>query len=220
MPACTVSSSWRQPALHWPSKENRMQASLQRPSRRRICAGLGMAILGAAARAQTNLVTGDGAPVRAIEVPFVVTPNPVVGAMLDLAEVQAQDVVYDLGCGDGRIVIAAAQLRGARGVGVEIDEKLVETARVDAHRAGVDGRVRIEQGDLFQMDFHDATVVMLYLSDALNQRLWPKFVRELKPGARIVSHKFGMGTLAPERSLTVGSSTLYLWRTPMGRQAS
>jgi SAM-dependent methyltransferase len=195
-----------------------MQALQRRPMRGRFClnlgAGLCLGALGRVAMAQTNLVTGDGAPVRAIEVPFVVTPNPVVGAMLDLAAVDAQDVVYDLGCGDGRIIIAAARLRGARGVGVEIDEKLVETARVDARRAGVEDRVRIEQGDLFEMDFRDATVVMLYLSDSINQRLWPKFVSELKPGARIVSHKFTMGALAPERSVTVGSSTLYLWRTP------
>jgi SAM-dependent methyltransferase len=194
--------------------EKNWMKALPQQTRRRICVGLGLAALGRPALAQTNLVTGDGVPVRAIEVPFVVTPNPVVAAMLDLAEVKADDVVYDLGCGDGRIVIAAARLRGARGVGVEIDEKLVETARVDARRAGVEARVRIEQGDLFEMDFRDATVMMLYLSDAINQRLWPKFVSELKPGARIVSHKFNMGERSPERSVTVGSSTLYLWRTP------
>jgi len=191
-------------------------------SRRRLCAGLGMAAMGGAlpallpapVRAQTNLVTGDGAPVRTIEVPFVVSPNDTVRAMLDLAEVKADDVVYDLGCGDGRIVIAAAQLRGARGVGVEIDEKLVETARVEARRAGVEGRVRIEQGDLFEMDFRDATVVMLYLSESINLRLWPKFVKELKPGARIVSHKFPMGERKPERVVHAGINDLYLWRTP------
>jgi SAM-dependent methyltransferase len=191
-------------------------------SRRRLCAGLGMAAVGGAlpallptaARAQTNLVTGDGAPVRTIEVPFVVSPNDTVRAMLDLAEVKADDVVYDLGCGYGRIVISAAQLRGARGVGVEIDEKLVETARVDARRAGVEDRVRIEQGDLFEMDFRDATVVMLYLSESINLRLWPKFVKELKPGARIVSHKFPMGERKPERVVHAGINDLYLWRTP------
>ena len=185
-------------------------------SRRRFCAGLGLSALGASPllRAQTNLVTGDGAAVRTIEVPFVVTPNDTVRAMLDLAAVKAEDVVYDLGCGDGRIVIAAAALRGARGVGVEIDEKLVETARVDARRAGVADRVRIEQGDLFEMDFRDATVVMLYLSESINLRLWPKFVRELAPGARIVSHKFAMGERQPERTVAVGGNNLYLWRTP------
>jgi SAM-dependent methyltransferase len=197
-----------------------MQDLPERWARRRICAALGLAALGRAALAQTNLITSDGTPVRSIEVPFVVTPNPVVEAMLDLAEVRAEDVVYDLGCGDGRIVIAAAKLRGARGVGVEIDEKLAETARVDARRAGVEARVRIEQGDLFEMDFHDATVVMLYLSDSINQRLWPKFVSELKPGARIVSHKFNMGERPAERSVTVGSSTLYLWHTPMRERPS
>lgn len=185
-------------------------------ARRRLCAALGMGLFDAAlpARAQTNLVTGDGSPVKVIEVPFVVTPNETVRAMLDLAEVKADDVVYDLGCGDGRIIIAAAQLRGARGVGVEIDDKLVETARLEAKRAGVAERVRIEQGDLFRMDFRDATVVMLYLSESINLRLWPKFVSELKPGARIVSHKFPMGERRPERSVHVGYNDIYLWRTP------
>jgi SAM-dependent methyltransferase len=201
--------------------------------RRRLCvalsAGLGTAALRGAlpaltaalpsvlptdALAQTNLVTGDGAPVRSADIPFVVTPNDTVRAMLDLAEVKAEDVVYDLGCGDGRIVIAAAALHGARGVGVEIDDKLVEQARVDAKRAGVADRVRIEQGDLFAMDFRDATVVMLYLSEAINMRLWPKFVAELKPGARIVSHKFPMGERKPERTVQAGVNEIYLWRTP------
>ncbi len=197
-----------------------MQDLQQRLARRRICAALGLAALGGTALAQTNLVTSDGTPVRSIEVPFVVTPNPEHVAILDLAKVRAQDLVNDLGCGDGRIVIAAAKLSGARVVGVEIDEKLAETARVDARRAGVEERVRIEQGDLFEMDFHDATVVMLYLSNSINQRLWPKFVSELKPGARIVSHKFDMGERAPVRSVTVCCSTLYLWHTPMRERQS
>ncbi|MDB5806231.1 MAG: putative methylase [Betaproteobacteria bacterium] len=190
------------------------------PRRRQVCAGLGAAALSNAftrpALGQTNLVTSDGAPVKVIEVPFVVTPNATVRAMLDLAEVKAEDVVYDLGCGDGRIIIAAAQLRGARGVGVEIDPKLVETARIDARRAGVEERVRIDEGDLFAMDFHDATVVMLYLSESINLRLWPKFVSQLKPGARIVSHKFPMGEMAPERTVSAGANEIYLWRTPGG----
>jgi SAM-dependent methyltransferase len=196
--------------------------------RRRLCSGLAAGLGAAALRgalpllsgastavlAQTNLVTGDGTPVRSADIPFVVTPNDTVRAMLGLAEVKADDVVYDLGCGDGRIVIAAAALFGARGVGVEIDDKLVEQARVDARRAGVEGRVRIEQGDLFAMDFKDATVVMLYLSEAINMRLWPKFVAELKPGARIVSHKFAMGERKPERTVQAGVNEIYLWRTP------
>jgi len=190
------------------------------PRRRQLCRGLGLAALSGTAAlpawGQTNLVTSDGAPVKVIEVPFVVTPTQTVRAMLDLAEVKADDVVYDLGCGDGRIIIAAAQLRGARGVGVEIDPKLVETARIDARRAGVEARVRIEEGDLFAMDFHDATVVMLYLSESINQRLWPKFVRELQPGARIVSHKFRIGELAPERAVSAGANEIYLWHTPAG----
>ena len=205
------------PAMLYPVDPSTEPLRVQNAGRRRLCAALGAAALGGPAMAQTNLVTGDGTPVRIIDVPFVVTPSAVVNAMLDLAEVNAEDVVYDLGCGDGRIVIAAAALRGARGVGVDIDEKLVEDARVEARRAGVESRVRIEQGDLFKMDFHDATVVMLYLSPQINQRLWPRFVSELKPGARIVSHKFDMGGMKPERTVTVGFSTLYLWRTPGGK---
>jgi cyclopropane fatty-acyl-phospholipid synthase-like methyltransferase len=150
--------------------------------------------------------------VRFTEVPFVTTADSVVKAMLDLAEVSSKDVVYDLGCGDGRIVIAAARDRGARGVGIEIDDRLVELARSSARSAGVESRVRIEPADLFETDYRDATVVMLYLSDSFNERLWPKFERELKPGTRIVSHKFRMGGRAPERTVSVGYSTLYLWR--------
>ncbi|HEY4372408.1 MAG TPA: class I SAM-dependent methyltransferase [Burkholderiales bacterium] len=191
-----------------------MPVSPDQPARRRFCAALGLTAVATAARAQTNLITSDGSPVRVIEVPFVVTPNETVRAMLDLAEVKADDVVYDLGCGDGRIIIAAAQLHGARGVGVEIDPKLVETARREAHRAGVEERVRIEQGDLFQMDFRDATVVMLYLSESINLRLWPKFLQELKPGARVVSHKFPMGDHVPERTVHVGYNDIYLWHVP------
>jgi SAM-dependent methyltransferase len=193
--------------------------------RRRLCAGLGLAALGTLgtlgtlggavpALAQVNLTTGDGTPVRTIEVPFVVTPNDIVTTMLDLAEVTSKDTVFDLGCGDGRIVIAAAKQRGARGVGVEIDEKLVETARVDAVRAGVADRVRIDQGDLFEMDFRGATVVILYLSESINLRLWLKFVKELEPGARIVSHKFMMGDRTPEKVVPAGINHLYLWRIP------
>jgi len=193
-----------------------MAASTTPITRRRLCAGIGLTALGTAlpGLAQVNLVTGDGAQVRTLEVPFVTTPEHIVTAMLELAEVKASDVVYDLGCGDGRIVIAAAKQRGARGVGVEIEDKLVEDARVAAAQQGVANKVRIEQGDLFEMNFRDATVVFLYLSESINMRLWPKFVSQLQPGARIVSHKFKMGDRQPERTVPAGPNELYLWRIP------
>lgn len=181
-------------------------------SRRRVLALAGWSTCSAAAWGQSNLVTGDGRPVEVIEVPFVTTPPAVVEAMLDLAQVGANDMVYDLGCGDGRIVIEAAR-RGARGVGVDIDRDLIEQARTSAQQAGVHARVRFEQGDLFAMDFRDASVVMLYLSDALNLRLWPRLKAQLKPGSRIVSHRFGIAGLTPQRTIALGDRNLYLWRS-------
>ena len=123
-----------------------------------------------AARAQLNLVDSEGRPVGAMEAPFITTPEPVVQAMLDLARIGQGDVVYDLGCGDGRIIIEAARSRGARGVGVEIDEVLVDRARVHARQAGVADRVSIVRGDLFTLDVSPASVVMLYLGEDLNTR--------------------------------------------------
>jgi len=135
--------------------------------------------------------------------------------MLALAGVGQDDVVYDLGAGDGRIVIAAARWRGARGVGVEIDPALVEQARRVAARAGVADRVRFETGDLFAADVHEATVVTLYLSAELNARLRPRLSSQLRPGARIVSHQFAMGDWPPDRTmrLTVDGRehVLHLW---------
>ena len=147
------------------------------------------------------------------DVIFVPTPQPVVDAMLDLAAVKAGDVVYDLGSGDGRVVIAAAQKYGARGVGIEIDRALVNTAVRNAAAAGVSDRVRFLHQNLFSADISDATVVTLYLLQSLNERLRPKLVRELKPGARIVSHVFNMGPeWPPMRSLVIGQSPIHLWR--------
>ena len=141
------------------------------------------------------IVTGGG------DVPYVQTPDRVVHEMLALASVGADDVVYDLGAGDGRIVIAAARWRGARGVGIEIDPALVRQARRDAARAEVADRVRFEAGDLFAADLREATVVTLYLSPELNARLRPRLLAQLRPGARIVSHQFPMGEWTPARSL-------------------
>ena len=152
------------------------------------------------------------------DVPYVQTPHEVVAQMLRLAGVGRNDVVYDLGSGDGRLVIAAARDFGARGVGVEIDPRLVAQSVESARRAGVGDRVTFREQDLFQTDLADATVVTLYLSPALNLRLRPKLLRELRAGARIVSHDFDMGDWPPARALRVDvrerASQVYLWVVP------
>ncbi len=152
------------------------------------------------------------------EVPDVRTPLVVVNEMLTLASVSAGDVVYDLGSGDGRILIAAAQDRGARGVGYEIDPALVAESTDRARRLGLADRVSFLKQDLFEADLRPATVVTLYLSPELNRRLRPKLLSELRPGSRIVSHSFDMGDWMPARTLQVssneGSHTLYLWIVP------
>jgi SAM-dependent methyltransferase len=152
------------------------------------------------------------------DVPDVRTPLVVVNEMLRLAEVTASDVVYDLGSGDGRILIAAARDRGARGVGLEIDPALVAQSTARARRLGLGDRLSFRHQDLFEADLTPATVVTLYLSPDLNRRLRPKLLSELRPGARIVSHSFDMGDWVPTRTLQVssneGSHTLYLWVVP------
>lgn len=152
------------------------------------------------------------------EVPDVRTPLVVVNEMLRLANVTPDDVVYDLGSGDGRIVIAAAKDRGARGVGYEIDSALVAQGRDRARCLGLSDRVTFTQGDMFQADLGSATVVTLYLGNELNRRLQPKLLRELRPGSRVVSHGFDMGDWAPTQTMQVssneGTHTLYLWVVP------
>ncbi len=169
------------------------------------------------------LVLGAGgcAPVPGQEVPYVVTPPQVVDAMLRLAGVGRDDVVYDLGSGDGRIVIAAARDFGARGVGIEIDPRLVAQSTRAAARAGLAERVRFVQQDLFETDLRPATVVTLYLTRELNLRLRPKLLRELRPGARVVSHHFDMGDWPSDRQLSLevdrSSYMIYLWVIPRSR---
>ena len=131
--------------------------------------------------------------------PYMPTPHPVVDAMLKLAKVRRDDVVYDLGCGDGRIVIAAARYYGARGVGVDIDPRLVHEANAAANAAGVSGRARFAVQDLFETDFSEATVITLFLYPEMNARLLPKFRSQLRPGTRIVSHQFRIGDWQPDR---------------------
>jgi protein-L-isoaspartate O-methyltransferase len=146
------------------------------------------------------------------DVVYVPTPQPVVDAMLELAQVKPTDVVYDLGSGDGRIVITAAKKYGARGVGVEIDPALVKKARANATAAGVGDKVRFISQDLFTVDVRPASVVTLYLLQSINERLRPKLVRELKPGSRVVSHVFNMGPeWPPSQTVTVDRSRIFLW---------
>jgi cyclopropane fatty-acyl-phospholipid synthase-like methyltransferase len=143
---------------------------------------------------------------------YVPTPQPVVDAMLRMAKVSSSDVVYDLGCGDGRIPITAAQRYGAHGIGIDIDPVRISEANENAKAAGVTDKVQFLNQDLFTSDFRNATVVTLYLLPSLNERLMPKLKAELKPGTRIVSHAFDMGsTWPPERSEQVDGKTIYYW---------
>ncbi|MBM3340553.1 MAG: class I SAM-dependent methyltransferase [Betaproteobacteria bacterium] len=151
---------------------------------------------------------------RTPDVIFVPTAFETVNAMLKLAEVTSKDIVYDLGCGDGRFVVTAAQQFGARGVGIDIDPQRIQEARELAKRTGADNKVRFIEGDLFEADISEATVVTLYLLTRLNIKLRPKLQKELKPGTRIVSHAFDMGDWTPEKTQNVGGSTIYLWRIP------
>ena len=150
-----------------------------------------------------------------INPPYVRTPANVVSAMLKLAGVKASDIVYDLGCGDGRIVIAAAKGYGAHGVGIDIDPERIQEARENARKSGVEALVKFEVNDLFATDIRNATVVALYLLPDVNLRLRPKLLKELKPGTRIVSHDFHMGDWKPEKHEMVDAgSNIYLWRIP------
>jgi SAM-dependent methyltransferase len=151
---------------------------------------------------------------RGPDVIFVPTPNEVVDKMLELAQVTAKDTVYDLGCGDGRIVITAAQRYGVRAVGIDIDPQRIVEANANAQKAGVTDKVRFVEGDLFEANISDATVVTLYLLTRLNAKLRPKLQSDLKPGTRVVSHAFDMGDWAPEQRVSVGSTSVYLWKIP------
>ena len=146
------------------------------------------------------------------DVPYVPTPPEVVEAMLKLGNAGVGDVHYDLGCGDGRIVIMAVQKFGAvRATGYDIDPQRIKEANENATQAGVTGKVKFVIGNLFEADFRDATVVTLYLLPEVNLRLRPKLLKDLKVGARIVSHQFDMGDWAPEKRIQVGYRTVYLW---------
>ena len=152
------------------------------------------------------------------EVPFVTTPEVVVEEMLRMADVKETDVLYDLGCGDGRIVITAARNYGARGVGVDVNPQRIKESNENASRAGVSDRVKFIEQDLFEADLSEATVVTMYLLPAVNLRLRPKLWRELKPGTRVVSHNYDMGDWKPEKTSQVRSSRgehkIFYWVVP------
>ncbi len=162
---------------------------------------------------------GDGAtavaPLRAPDVRYEPSPHAVVRQMLELAKVGPGDVVYDLGSGDGRLPIIAAQKYGARGVGVEIDPTLVRLSRQNARDAGVSDRVVFIEGDLFTTDISAATVITLYLSTSVLRDLESKLKKELHPGTRIVSHQFWFLGWPAEQTRRVDEAELFLWRLPV-----
>lgn len=153
---------------------------------------------------------------RTPDVIYVPTPTVVVEEMMRLAAIKPGEMVYDLGCGDGRIVIAAVRDFGARGIGVDIDPQRIAESKDNAEKAGVAARVQFQQADLFTMNFSDADVVMLYLLPALNVRLRPRLLDELRPGTRIVSHAFMMGDWQPDERAKVGDpeKSVFFWIIP------
>ncbi len=162
-------------------------------------------------------------PKRAPDVPYVPTTEIAVREMLKLANVQKSDVVYDLGCGDGRIVIEAAKTYGTRGVGYDIDPQRIKEARANAKAAGVEHLVRFEEKDLFEADFREATVVTLFLLPRINLQLKPKLIEQLKPGTRVVSNTFDMGEWKAEKEKNIDdsgdeytglSTKFFLWTIP------
>jgi ribosomal protein L11 methylase PrmA len=161
-----------------------------------------------AANAQTAAAS------RRPDVIYVPTPEPVVEAMLQIANVTSKDVVYDLGCGDGRIPVTAARKYGAHGVCIDIDPERIKDANANVAKNNVGNLVKVVQGDLFQQDLSEASVVTLYLLPSLNVKLMPKLLKELKPGTRVVSHTFDMGDWKAEKELDVDGRKVYYWTIP------
>jgi precorrin-6B methylase 2 len=151
---------------------------------------------------------------RYTDVPYVQTPQKIVDAMLDLAGVKQDDVLFDLGSGDGRIAIAAAKKYGIRATGIEIVPELVRESEKNARDMGVADKVRFIQGDLFGQDLRPASIVTVFLTPGVNLRLRPKLLKELKPGARVVSHRFNMGSWEPIKTVQVDDDRIYLWIIP------
>lgn len=169
--------------------------------------------------AAVALAAPRGASAQELDVPYVPTPTEVVSTMLELTEPTPRDSLYDLGSGDGRIVITAAERYDTPGIGVELDSGRVATARQKARESGVQDMVRFIRGDLFDVDVSNASVVTLYLLPSVNRRLRPKLLRQLEPGSRVVSHDFDMGAWQADSIVRVpeengGRATVYFWKVP------
>jgi len=188
---------------------------MKKLQRKFVCIALAFSLAGAAFAQQAP---ATAPALRAPDVRYEPTPDDVVEVMLRLADVKESDVVYDLGCGDGRIVITAVRDRGARGVCVDIDPRRIEESRENARQAGVADRIRFLNQDLFATDIGEATVVMLFLFPNINLKLRPKLLRELKPGTRVVSHWHSMGDWTPQKTVRVTSGgrerAVYFWTIP------
>ncbi len=177
------------------------------------------ALLALAAAAPAQDLSLNWNQYRGFDVPFVPTPPEVVDEMLRLAGLKPGDVLYDLGCGDGRIVIAAAKRYGVKALGIDIDPVRIQESEENAVQAGLEGKVKFIQQDLFEADFHDATVVTMYLLTSVNLRLRPKLLSELRPGTRLVSHSFDMGEWRPDKTSLVETSygdrrDVHFWVVP------
>lgn len=157
---------------------------------------------------------------REPDVVYVPTPEDVVREMLKLANVHKGDILYDLGCGDGRTVITAAKEYGIKAVGIDINPERISESQANAHAAGVTDKVQFRNEDLFEADFKEATVVTLYLLPSLNVKLRPKLWKDLKPGTRIVSHDFDMGDWEPDKKVDLEHHTIYLWTIPANPPAT
>ena len=185
-----------------------------------ITAALIAAAPAAALEPQSPLNVAQAQPRRsqAPDVIFVPTPQEVVDEMLRLANVKKGDVLYDLGSGDGRIPVTAAKKFGVRAVGIDIDPERIQEANENAKKNGVTNLVKFRNEDLFQADFHEATVVTLYLLPDLNVKLMPRLTEQLRPGSRIVSHQFDMGKWRPDKKVELSGRTIYLWTIPARKQ--
>ena len=179
-----------------------------------------LGVAGCTPQAQTNAQstpaeTSVQTPQREPDVVYVPTPQEVVDRMLALAKVTKDDVIYDLGSGDGRIPITAAQKFGTKGIGIDINPERIQEANANAQKAGVTDRVKFLNQDLFKSTFSEATVVTLYLLPELNVKLRPQLFKQLKPGTRVVSHDFDMGEWKPDQVVqTQDGSNIYLWTIP------
>jgi SAM-dependent methyltransferase len=196
--------------MSFPIKENPVKSSHHTRSRAASFAAPFLALIFALVAGPSIAQTTTDTP--KLDVPYVPTPQPIVDKMLELAKVDKKDVLYDLGCGDGRIVITAAKEHGARGVGYDINPVRIKEAKQNAKEAGVTDKVEFRVGDLFEADFSKATVVTLYLLPDVNRKLRPQLWKQLKVGTRVVSHDFDMGPeWPPEKVEKIGGKTLYFW---------